>query len=57
MLSKESAKKLAREVNPELEVTGPMTVADVCTSESLHADVPETIVGFNTNEQFSFNHL
>jgi hypothetical protein len=49
MLSKESAKKLAREVNPELEVTVPMTVADVCTSESLHADVPETIVGFNTN--------
>ena len=46
-LSREQAQKLAKEINSDREVTGPMTVAEVCSSEDLQVDVPTNGVGFS----------
>ena len=45
-LSRGQAQKLADKINSDREVTGPMTVAEVCSSEDLHVDVPKNGVGF-----------
>lgn len=47
-LSRGQAQKLADEINSNREVTGPMTVAEVCNSEELQVDVNTNGVGFKS---------
>lgn len=48
-LSREQAQKLAEKTNSSRKVTGPMTVAEVCSPEDLKVDVTKNGVGFNIN--------